>query len=124
MYWKKESGSEEFIEICDYLADKRNDYYTYSHYPSPLYHIKYPVLNKGWKTQLKEMIEETKQTIKQSWSEETEEEQANRYEYILIQKLNRWASSNITWKDGKDGRKRFAEAKDMIYYFKKEASFQ
>lgn len=31
---------------------------------------------------------------------------------------------NIKWHDGKDSRTRFKEARDMIYYFKKEADFE
>ena len=126
MYWKKENGSEDFIEICEYLAERKNDYYTYQHYPSPLYHAKYPILNKGWNTQLKEMKENAKAHVKSVSGTKPmlEEEKVSLYEITMISYLNRWANSNIGWKNGKGGRERFAEAKDMVYYFKKEANFQ
>ena len=121
-FWRKDTGAEEYIEIIDYLAENKKDYYSYSNYPSPMSHIKYPVLVKGWKTQLKDMKKEAKEYA-ESISDDMEQQQ-ELYESSLINRLNRYASYNISWKDGKSAQDRFRNAKDMIYYFKKEAAFE
>ena len=38
MFWKKDTDVDEFIEIIEYLIERKEDWYNYSNYPSPLYH--------------------------------------------------------------------------------------
>ena len=122
-YWRKDTGAEEFIEIIDYLVEKKKDYYSYSNYPSPMSFIRYPILQKGWNTQLKDMKRESKEYA-ELYAKDDMVAQQSMYESTLINKLNRYASYNISWKDGKSAQERFRNAKDMIYYFKKEAAFE
>ena len=114
--WRKETGADMFKEILEMLAIEQgikfDDYYTYNSYPTPFNFMKYPILQKGWNTQYKEMVEEVKKTS----TEETFEED-------LIGKLNYWASYNLRYHNGKDIRKRFREAYNIMYYFDRESDF-
>jgi hypothetical protein len=123
MFWKKDTDVDEFIEIIEYLVERKEDWYNYSNYPSPLYHIKYPTLQRGWYSRLAEFKKQAKEYVRQHADVIDEDEKARLYESSLISYLNRYANQNISWKDGKNARQRFAEAKDMVYYFKKEENF-
>lgn len=114
--WRKDTGADKFKDILEILAleqgIKFDDYYTYSHYPQPFNFMKYPVLQKGWKTQYEEMV----QTVKEEYREDL-------FEEALIGKLNYWASYNLRYHNGKDIRKRFREAYNIMYYFERESDF-
>ena len=114
--WRKETGADTFKEILEMLAIEQgikfDDYYTYNNYPSPFNFMKYPILQKGWKTQYDEMVA----TVKKDYKEEL-------FEEALISKLNYWASYNLKYFNGKDMRKRFREAYNIMYYFERERDF-
>lgn len=126
-FWRKETGMNEYLEILEYLIIKQGtkleDYFTYDYMYNPLGHMKIPILNKGWKSILAELRAKSEKNAKTHivHEEQTVEEV---YERCFINNLNYWASMNIKWHDGKDSRTRFKEARDMIYYFKKEADFE
>ena len=45
------------------------------------------------------------------------------FEEALIGKLNYWASYNLRYHNGKDIRKRFREAYNIMFYFDRESDF-
>tara|TARA_R110001592_G_scaffold8366_10_gene45795 strand:- start:419 stop:823 length:405 start_codon:yes stop_codon:yes gene_type:complete len=132
-YWRKDTGSEELIEIAKIVLDKSEDYVDYRSYNYPFSHLKYGIKILGFNSLLKQWKEQAKDIrffdanygyATEEYDMKTEEGRTGFYEYHLINKVNTHLNQNLRWKDGFSGKQQFNKGKDIYYYFKKEESFQ
>lgn len=113
IYWHKTHGFEDFLTIARYCLDKDkiDDRVDYRNYPSPFYHVKTPYTIKGLNSKLKD------------WAKDCEGRNEEQSEAYHISSLDTFLSRNLSYKNGKDGKKQFKEASIILHYFKREADF-